>query len=111
MTYQNITPNQLGQAAITASTTTLYTVPTSTRTFLKDMDICNTTSGAITVNIYIVPSAGTASTSNALLYGALVPANSTLQWTGSQILLTGSTIQISASATGCTIVASGGEAI
>lgn len=111
MTFQNVTPNQLGQAAITTSPATLYTVPASTRTYLKEFSICNTTTAPILVRVYLIPSAGTAGTGNALLYDASVPAKGTLQWTGSQVLLTGGFVQVSASATGCTITASGGEAV
>jgi len=58
MAFQTIVPNQLGQAAIGTPVSTLYTVPASTRTFLKDMDICNTTPAPILVSIFIVPSRG-----------------------------------------------------
>ena len=74
-TYQNVTPIQLGQAAITTSATTLYTVPSLTRTYLKDINICNTTGSPVTVNVYLVPSGGSAGTGNALLYGLSVAAN------------------------------------
>ena len=47
MAYNDITPLQLGQAAITASVTTLYTVPASTRAFVKNLDIVNTSAGEI----------------------------------------------------------------
>lgn len=108
--YQNVTPVQLGQAAITGSVATLYTVPTATRTYLKDINICNTSGSAITVNVYLVPSGGTASTANALLYTLSIASNAVYRWTGVQVLLPGQTIQTSASTTGCTIIASGGEA-
>ena len=109
--YQNVTPIQLGQAAITTSATVVYIVPSSALVYLKDIDICNTNSTPVTVNVYLVPSGSTASTSNALFYGAPIPGNSTLQWTGTQLLLTSQTVQVSASATGCTIIASGGQAV
>lgn len=110
MAYQRITPAKLGQAAITGATTTLYTVPASTRTMVKELDICNTTGGALTVNVHLVPSAGSAGTANALLYGTSISANTTLQWSGVQVLNAGDTIQIQASGVGLTISASGGEA-
>jgi len=50
-------------------------------------------------------------TGNAVFYNAALPAYSTLQWCGMQILNAGDTIQVKASATGCTITASGGEAL
>jgi hypothetical protein len=52
MAYNDITPTKLGQAAITASVTTLYTVPASTRAFVKNLDIVNTSAGALTYNIF-----------------------------------------------------------
>ena len=110
MAYQRVTPTKLGQAAITAVATTLYTVPASTRTLLKDIDIVNTSGGALTVDVYLVPSGGAAATTNALFYGYSINANSNLQWTGLQVLNAGDTIQIKASGLGCTIIASGGEA-
>jgi uncharacterized protein (AIM24 family) len=58
-----------------------------------------------------VASGGTADTTNALFYGNSVPANTTVQWTGSQIMSAGGTIQVKASGTGCTVTVSGGEAI
>ena len=103
---------QLAQAAITASNAAAYTTPTSTTTFLKCFDICNTTNGGLTVNVHIVPSAaglaGTATT-NALYYGYTVAANSTFHWTGTQIMTTGMLLVVKGSGTGMTITASGGE--
>lgn len=110
MAYQRIVPVQLGQAAITGVIATLYTVPASTRTFVKDIDICNTTAGAITVDVHLVPSGGSATTANALLYGYSINANATLQWTGTQIMNAAGTLQVKASGAGCTITASGAEA-
>ena len=109
--YQVITPVQVGQTAITTAYTTLYTVPASTRTYLKQMDICNTTTGPITVSVSLVPSAGTAGASNALFFNASVPGGTTIQWAGTQVLDTSSTIQVKASATGLTVTTSGGEAV
>jgi hypothetical protein len=109
--YQAITPLQLGQAAITTSYATIYTVPASTRTYLKDFDIINTTSAIVYIYVSLVPSGGTAGTDNALMYYNALPANTTMQWTGSQIMNAGATIQVKASAVGCTITASGGEAV
>lgn len=109
--YQSITPVQLGQAAITTGYTTLYTVPAATRTYLKDFDIINTTAAVIHIYVSLVPSAGTAGTDNALLYYNAIPAFTTMQWTGSIVLNPAETIQVKASATGCTIIASGGEAV
>jgi hypothetical protein len=111
MAFDLITPAKLGQAAITVGVTTLYTVPASTRTFVKDIDIANTTAGALNLRVFLVPFAGTAATTNALFYDVAVAARSTLQWIGTQILNAGDTIQVQASGAGLTITASGAEAI
>jgi hypothetical protein len=112
MAFQNITGLQLGQAAMTTAYATIYTTPLSpaTRTYIKDITIANTTASPISIYVSIVPSAGTAGASNAIFYGNALPGATTVQWTGSQIMDSGSTIQVKASAVGCTISATGGEA-
>lgn len=111
MAFYDITPLRLGQSAATASVTTLYTAPTNVRTFVKDIDIVNTTALPLTFDIYLVPAAGTASTANALFYQQIINPKQNIQWCGSQILNGGETIQIKASGLGITIHASGGEAL
>ena len=111
MAYQNIVGNQLGQAAITTSYTPVYTVPPITRAYIKDFDLCNTTSSTAYAYVSFVPSGGTAGTANAILYNAMIPPYSTLQWSGTQILSAGGTVQVKAAAVGCTITVSGGEAV
>jgi hypothetical protein len=107
MAYQVPTIIRLGQVAVTTSTTTLYTVPSSSRTFLENIDIVNTNSTTTTFDIYLVPLAGTASTDNALFYQQTLAAKQNLQWTGLQVIDAGYKIQVKASATGVTITASG----
>ena len=111
MAYNNITPLQIAQAAMTTSYTTVYTVPEVTRTYVKDIDIMNTTAASINVFVSLVPDGGTAGTSNALIYQMAIPAYTMFQWAGTQIIDTASTIQVKASNTGCTINISGGEAV
>jgi hypothetical protein len=111
MAYNNITPVKLGQAAMTTGYVTLYTTPANTRTFVKDLDIINTSAASIGIYVSLVPSGGTAGTSNALFYNTQLPANTIVQWAGSQILNAGDTIQVKASTTGCTITVSGAEAV
>ena len=110
MAYQNIVPTKLGQAAITTGVTTLYTVPASTRTLLKEFSIANTTGAAINVRVFLVPSGGSAGTGNAFLYDASVPANNALQYDGVQVMNAGDTIQVQAASAGLTITASGAQA-
>ena len=110
MAFDVITPTKLGQAAITTGVTTLYTVPASTRTLLKEFSIANTTAADISVRVFLVPSAGSAGTGNAFLYDVPVPTANALQYNGVEILNAGDTIQIQAVSTGLTIIASGAEA-
>jgi hypothetical protein len=111
MAFNNITPVKLGQAAMTTGYVTLYTTPANARTFVKDLDIVNTTAASIGIYVSLVPSGGTAGTSNALFYNTPLPSNTIVQWAGSQILNAGDTIQVKASTTGCTITVSGAEAV
>jgi len=114
MAFQIVTPVKLGQAAITAGVTTLYTVPAATRSFVKDIDICNTTAGVLSATVYLVPSGGAAGAGNILIPAKPIdPAafDGMFQWTGTQILNAGDTIQILGSGLGLTINASGAEAV
>lgn len=112
MAFQNIIGLQLGQAAMTTSYATIYTTPSNpaTRTYIKDITIVNTTASPINVYVSIVPDSGTAGSSNAIFYGNALPGATTVQWTGSQIMSSGGTIQVKASAAGCTVTVTGGEA-
>jgi len=109
--FQNIIPFSLGQVPLTTSYAVLYTVPAVTRTYVKQFDICNTTGAPMNFYISIVPAGGAASDANAIFYNAPIPGNTVVQWSGVQIMYEGATIQVKASTTGCTVTASGGEAI
>lgn len=111
MAYYDITPTQLAQAAMTTSYVTVYTVPANTRTFVKDVTVVNTTASPISIYVSLVASGGTAGTSNAIFYGNALPGNTTVEWCGAQILNESGFISVKASAAGCTVMVSGGEAI
>lgn len=106
--YNNNATTQICQSALTTSTATLYTASTSTNSHINTINICNTTGSAITISLFIVPSGGMAGTSNAIYYGYSIGANSTVTWSGIQIIMAGGTLQGSASATGVTVTVSGG---
>jgi len=108
--YQNIIPIQLGQLALTTAYQTVYTVPAITRTFIKTIDMANTTAAPIGVYISLVPAAGTASANNSLFYNVSIPAYSVLQWNGTQLIYPAATLQAKASAAGVTLTCSGAEA-
>lgn len=112
MAFDVITPTKLGQGSIGVALTTRYTVPASTRTLVKDITICNTsTTAATSISVYLVPSGGTAGATNILISNATIPPNGLFQWTGVAVMNAADFIQDIASATGCTINISGGEAI
>jgi hypothetical protein len=137
--FQNIVASRLAQGAIPATVTNIISfyisptnnpqatnqvTPTTVQTYLKDMDICNTTSSSISVYIFIVQNGSTAVANgngiytggvynglgNALFYNTPIPANSVVQWTGTQILNPGDSIQGFATATGCVLTISGAQA-
>jgi hypothetical protein len=101
-------PTLLTRASATTSYATVYTCPAGVVTYVTDINICNTTGAAITAYVSLVASGGTAGASNAIFYNTNIPAYSTMQWTGSQVLGSGGTIQVYSSSTGCTISISGG---
>jgi hypothetical protein len=110
MAFQNIIGNRLAQAEATTTYATIYTTPAATRTYIKNIDICNTTSGTLRFYIHLIPKGDTAGVSNALFYNAPINANTTVQWTGSDILTPGDLVQIKGSAAGIAVTITGGEA-
>ena len=110
MAFQGVTPSKLSQDVLTTDYIAIYTVPANTRTYVKDICVCNTSAAGVDISISLVPSEGIPGTSNALYHDFTVEANDTMQWKGSQIMYENDTIQVKASATGCTINIGGGEA-
>lgn len=56
--------------------TTQYTAPTGVRTIVDKFTVTNTTAGAVTITIKVVPSGGAAGASNVITQTASVAANS-----------------------------------
>lgn len=110
MPFQNIIGVRLVQEPMTTTYTSVYTTPESTRTYVKGIDVCNTTNTAKTFSINIVVAGDSPDSTNALFYATPIQPNTVMQWTGTQIMNEGDSIQISASASGCTVTISGGEA-
>ena len=110
MAYQNVVGNRLAQAEMTASYVTIYTTPLLTRTYVKNIDICNTNGSSQRFYIHLVPKGNSASGGNALFYNAPINGNTTVQWTGSEILTEGDTIVIKATTVGISVTITGGEA-
>ncbi len=100
----------LSRAAMpTGSTGILFTINSGFQYTLNDIEICNTSTASQTFTIYLVPSGGSAAASNALFYNAPIAPNTTVQWTGSQILGAGASMQAVASSAAVSIMVSGGQ--
>lgn len=100
----------LGKGAIAATPgTNLYQVGANASAKVLEIDLCNTTAGALTIQLHFVASGGSAATSNALLYGTSIDANTTLQWTGEINMTAGEFIQAIGSGAGLTAIINGEE--
>lgn len=101
------TPARLCQAAIGTSSAIIYTASVDGRAAILDYNICNTTSNPINLTIGI----GGVTTATALFYSMAVPANTTVQLSGFQMLNKSETLQAIASAAGLTVTISGLERV
>jgi len=92
----------------TGTYSSLYTVPTGTQMAITDIEICNTSATPATFYVSLVPQGGTAGAGNALFYAAPIPGNTTVQWTGLQVLTAGGFVAAYASAATVTFKIGGG---
>jgi hypothetical protein len=95
-------------AAGTGSYSTLYTVPSGRQMAIVDIEICNTAAAPATFYVSLVPVGGTAGASNAIFYAAPIAGNTTVQWTGQQVLEAGGFVAAYASSSSVTIKVGGG---
>ena len=101
---------KLAQGAITTGAgTLLYAVPTGIRTEVMDIVIANTTTGALTCSIHLAPTGVAVGSSNAMFSSVSIPANTTVHWSGIQVLNAGDFIQGIGSAAGLTLNITGDE--
>jgi len=102
------TPSRLCQKAINNTSTTLYTAQPDGRTAVLDIMVTNTTSSPINLTMYV----GTATAANAFgFYLTSVPAYSSLQYYGFQILNQSESLLAVGSASGLTATVSGIERV
>jgi len=111
MAYDVITPKRLVNQELALANATLYTVPDNSRVFVKDINIANSNATAVNITLYLVNSGGTAGVSNALLGTVEVLGNDVAQWSGSQILESGDTIEGFSDTANVCIKVSGGLAV
>jgi len=84
----------------------MYTVPASTKAYIRHVRIVNTDSVAVTVNV----SVGTDGTSTRWLSGYQIAANDVYEWSGLLVLATGTVLQaFAARASICNFFADGFE--
>lgn len=106
-------PKQLVSGSqLTTSAATYYTAPTNTLTTISAMTLCNTTAGAVTATVYLVPNAGAAGVANTVLSARSLSAGESYNVSAAigQTIPAGATIQaLAGSATSITLVASGYE--
>lgn len=104
-----IREKQFAIAAITASDVSVYTVPAGSVAMLKSYDVCNTTGGAVSLYVNIVPSGDSVGTANAHVYSFSITSHDTIPWRGTIVMEAGDSLSVKGSATGLTIIASGVE--
>lgn len=79
----------LGQSAPSSTANAnLYTVPSATSAIVSTLVIANTTATAATARVFARIAGATAAASNAIIYDASVPANSTATFTLGMTLAT-----------------------
>lgn len=109
------TPKRLVSGSqLTTSAATYYTTPTATRTRIAAFTATNTTGGAVTCTVHLVPSGGSADNTNKVADVVSLAANETKSITGAvgHVLEAAGTIQALASAnTSINIVVSGYEIV
>lgn len=104
-------PKKLAQFVVPATETTVYVVPASTNTMIKEVLIANTSSSAQTVSLSLVPFGNTASNINRLLPAVYIGPNSMTTFNLSTVMATGDFLSVLASApSAVTMTISGLEA-
>ena len=98
------TPKRLGTGAggitpvqLTISAATIYTVPSTTTTTIKQILISNVTASDATFTLYLVKTGGTAGATNQIYGGVKAPANTTIHLDWTQVMTTGDFISAFAS--------------
>jgi hypothetical protein len=104
------TPKRLYIGQPGTAISTLYTVPASTKTIVKNITLTNTTASDATVTVNFVPSGGIAGVANRIISTHTVTANNTTIIDLSAVLETGDTIQaLQGTANAVTVYISGVE--
>lgn len=92
------TPARLYQGQPTASYATVYTA-TGKSAIVKEIVVCNPTSGSVALDLSLVASGGTAGVSNNVIANAVIPPYTIVVYTMSQVLAPSGFISLKASTT------------
>ncbi len=106
-----ILAKQLAQSNVASTTeTTVYTVPGSTTTLVKQIVVANVTSSAATLSISIIASGGTAGDTNRIAKDVSMAANSLTAIDLNQVMAAAGFISLKqGTASACTTTISGVE--
>jgi len=96
-------------ATLTGSAATYYTVPANTTTVIKKLPIINTTAGAVNCTIYLIPSSGTAGSTNTITSARSIGPGETWSCPDAENMVMTAGGQIQALGVGLTIMGSGVE--
>lgn len=93
-------PRTITAALVAATVATYYLQAANSKGVVKKLTFCNTTAGALTFTVHLVPSGGTASATNMIGSVQPIAANETIDFfqAQGQTLQAGATIQALASA-------------
>lgn len=109
---QRLPKRLVSGSQLTASAATYYTVPANTITTISACTLTNTTAGAVTATVYLVPSGGSAGVTNCILSARVIAAGESYNVGPAigQSMAAGGLLQaLAGSATAITLVASGYE--
>jgi hypothetical protein len=111
--FDVITPVRLGggSVAVSPSYTTVRTTPALSADIVKCIDIANNATSTATVSVHLVAPGGSPDATNILIPGVSIPKKSIFQWSGTQVITAGYTIQATSNIAGVSVHASGGEAV
>lgn len=93
-------PVVITAAQLTTSAATYYTVPTGVTAYIRKLSLLNSTGGAVTATVHLVPNGGTANATNMVISAQSIAAGASYQCpeVEGQALAAGATIQALASA-------------
>lgn len=98
-------------STLTGSAVTYYTAPAATTTVIKKLLLVNTTGGALACTVYLVPSGGTAGTTNTITSAYSVAAGQSYAVPEAENMVLAPAGFIQAFGSGVTILAAGIEIV